>query len=142
MRWDCGPLRGPCQGGGDRTKRHNRLRGIVPAQAAASGLSAEVEKQGLLPDRPDELGFCESGRPSASQRRPADVYNPSWGAHGPAAFDLAATSGMRGAVLPASAANGGAAAAAYEVRNRAHHNKAPRKCPCRVSTLTFFGQQH
>jgi len=110
-----------CPCGGDRTKRHNRLRGLVAARASAAGLSPEVEKQGLLPHRPEELGASESGRPSVSQRRPADVYLPSWGAHGPAALDLAATSGMRGSVLAASAADGTSAAINYESRKCSHH---------------------
>ena len=110
-----------CPCGGDRTKRHNRLRGLVAARASAAGLSPEVEKQGLLPHRPEELGASESGRPSVSQRRPADVYLPSWGAHGPAALDLAATSGMRGSVLAASAADGASAAINYESRKCSHH---------------------
>lgn len=96
---------GACPCGGDRTKRHNRLRTVVAARANAAGLSPEVEKTGLLPERPEELGASEAGRPSLSQRRPADVYLPSWGAHGPAALDLAATSGLRGSVLAASAAH-------------------------------------
>ena len=110
-----------CPCGGDRTKRHNRLRGLMAARASAAGLSPEVEKQGLLPHRPEELGASESGRPSVSQRRPADVYLPSWGAHGPAALDLAATSGMRGSVLAASAADGASAAINYESRKCSHH---------------------
>ena len=41
---------------GDRTKRHNRLRTVLAAKATAAGLSPEVEKMGLLPERPEELG--------------------------------------------------------------------------------------
>ena len=110
-----------CPCGGDRTKRHNRLRRLVAAKASAAGLSPEVEKQRLLPHRPEELGANESGRPSVSQRRPADVYLPSWGARGPAALDLAVTSSMRGSVLAASAANGASAAINYESRKCSHH---------------------
>ena len=60
-----------CPCGGDRVKRHNRLRTVL---AAAAGLSPEVEKPDLLPPRPEELGACEAGGPrAASGRRPADV---------------------------------------------------------------------
>ena len=34
-----------------------------------------------------------------SARRPADVYVPHWGLHGPAAFDLAVTAGLRHGTL-------------------------------------------
>jgi hypothetical protein len=49
-----------------------------------------------------ELSVSECGRVGSSQRRPADVYLPSWGARGPAALDLACTSGMRGSVSRSS----------------------------------------
>ena len=102
-------------------KRHNRLRTTLAARAEAAGLSPEVEKPGLLPARPTELGFCEAGGAATSQgRRPADVYVPQWGLHGPAAFDLAVTSGLRGDVLAASASDGSRACAAYEDRKRVH----------------------
>jgi hypothetical protein len=113
-----------CPCGGDRTKRHNRLRTVLAAKATAAGLSPEVEKMGLLPERPEELGASEVGRPSVSQRRPADVYLPNWGAYGLAAMDLAATSGMRGSVLATSAGDGASAAANYEIRKKIHHNTA------------------
>ena len=113
-----------CPCGGDRTKRHNRLRTVLAAKATAAGLSPEVEKMGLLPERPEELRASEVGRPSVSQRRPADVYLPNWGAYGPAAMDLAATSGMRGSVLATSAGDGASAAANYEIRKKIHHNTA------------------
>ena len=105
----------------DRGKRHNRLRTVLAERAAAAGLSPEVEKAGLLPARPPEHGSCEAGGVSGQQgRRPADVYLPSWGLHGPAALDLAVTSGMRGAILPASASDGAQPCLAYEDRKRSH----------------------
>ena len=45
-----------CPCGGDRVKRHNRLRTIVASRAASAGLSPEVEKLGLLPPRPATRG--------------------------------------------------------------------------------------
>jgi hypothetical protein len=50
------------------------------------------------------------------------VYLPAWGVHGPAALDLAVTSGLRSSVLAASAADGGRAATNYEDRKRQHLN--------------------
>ena len=47
--------------GGDRTKRHSRLRTVLASRAAAAGLSLEVEKAGLLPARVSGLGACEAG---------------------------------------------------------------------------------
>ena len=38
-----------CPCGGDRTKRHNRLRTVVATWAEAAGLHPEIEKPGLLP---------------------------------------------------------------------------------------------
>ena len=112
-----------CPCGGDRTKRHNRLRSVLAARAHTAGLSPEVEKPGLLPARPDDGGAPEDGSSAAraaSGRRPADVWVPHWGLHGAAAFDLAVTSGLRQGVLAATVASGGSAAADYEVRKRAH----------------------
>ena len=39
--------------------------------------------------------MAEDGVRRLSARRPADVYVPHWGLHGPAAFDLAVTAGLR-----------------------------------------------
>ena len=50
-----------CTCGGDRGKRHSRLRTVLAERAAAAGLSPEVEKAGLLPARPPEHGSCEAG---------------------------------------------------------------------------------
>ena len=98
-----------CPCGGDRIKRHNRLRTALAASAIAAGLSPEVEKAGLLLARPTELGFCEAGAAVAVQGRwPTDVFVfvARWGLRGPAPFDLAVTSGLRGGSLAASAADG------------------------------------
>ena len=109
-----------CACGGDRTKRHNRLRAVLAARAQAGGLSPEVEKPGLLPPRTDEGGNPEDGVRGQGGRRPADVYIPQWGLHGPAAFDLAVTCGLRPGQLGAVAADGGRPAADYEARKRSH----------------------
>ena len=84
-----------CPCGGDRTKRHNRLRTVLAARAQAAGLHPEVEKPGLLPPRSEQDGLPEDGVRHGPGRRPADVYVPLWGVHGPAAFDLAVTAGLR-----------------------------------------------
>ena len=84
---------------------------IAPAQKRARSVDTGQATQ----------QHSESGsRCDPSQRRPADVYIPAWGAYRLAAFDLAATSGMLGSV--ASAACGRSAATNYEGRKRAHQN--------------------
>ena len=119
-----------CACGGDRTKRHNRLRSVLAARAASAGLSPEVEKQELLPARPTETGACEAGAAAATQsRRPADVWVPSWGA-----FDLAVTSGLRSGMVSVSARDGSRAATDYEARKRSHQQTAMQ---CTAAGLQF-----
>eukprot|EP00438_Fugacium_kawagutii_P020941 Skav211832 [mRNA] locus=scaffold305:639454:640032:- [translate_table: standard] len=103
-------------------KRHNRLRNVLAGRLSAAGLSPEPEKPGLLPARPEEHGCCESGASPPSGRRPADVFVPAWGIHGPAAFDLAVTSGMRSGSLRTSAGDGSAAVRDYEARKCQYKN--------------------
>ena len=71
-----------CPCGGDRTKRHNRLRSVLAARAHTAGLSPEVEKPGLLPARPDDGGAPEDGSSAAraaSGRRPRGCVGPALG---------------------------------------------------------------
>ena len=124
-----------CACGGDRTKRHNRLRNLLASRAAAAGLSPELEKAGLLPQRPVLAGVGEDGKRTCNGRRPADVWVPAWGLHGPAAFDLAVTCGLRGGELAHSAADGAHAATAYEARKRAHQDT---EASCRREGLQFI----
>ena len=112
---------------GDRVKRHNHLRNLLAARAKTAGLQPEVEKANLLPPRPEHQGGAEDGCPHvghqpASQRRPADVWVPNWNLHGPAAFDLAVTSGLRQGQLAHSIADGGRATLDYEQRKCQHLN--------------------
>ena len=121
-----------CPCGGDRAKRHNRLRSLLAARAQAAGLSPEVEKPGLLPPRPDQSGAPEDGSRAGGGRRPADVWVGSWGVHGPAAFDLAVTSGMRPGGLPAVADDGGKPGVDYEAHKRSFQNSPSRTRTRRV----------
>eukprot|EP00435_Cladocopium_sp_Y103_P062067 s521_g23.t1 len=116
-----------CPCGGDRVKRHNQLRNLLAARAKAAGLQPEIEKANLLPLRPEHQGAAEDGsghdcHRSTSQRRPADVWVPNWNLHGPAAFDLAVTSGLRQGQLVHSIADGARAALDYEQRKCQHLN--------------------
>ena len=124
-----------CPCGGDRTKRHNRLRAVVACWAKAGGLHPEVEKPGLLPPRLDLGGASEDGVARGGGRRPADVYLPLWDLKGPAAFDLAVTSGMRPGTLAAMAQAGDKAVVDYEVRKREHLNTDQL---CRNEGLQFL----
>ena len=110
-----------CPCGGDRTKRHHRLRSVLASKAHSAGLSPEVEKPGLLPPRPDTEGLEEETR-NGPGRRPADVWVGNWGVHGPAAFDLAVTSGMLQAVLPHTVSSGSHVALEYEARKRQYQD--------------------
>ena len=111
------------------------------AASAATGsarFSPSVEKPNLLPARPAELGACEAGAVGefvGGGRRPADVFVPHWGLHGPAAFELAVTSGLRCGAAAASAADGSHTCAAYEERKRSHLNTAAL---CRDQGLQFL----
>ncbi|CAE7336972.1 unnamed protein product [Symbiodinium natans] len=124
-----------CPCGGDRTKRHNRLRSLLAARAQAAGLSPEVEKPDLLPPRLGEAGCSEDGSRAGNGRRPADVWVPSWGLHGPAAFDLAVTCGMRPGQHAAVAAAAERPAADYEARKCLHKDT---KAVCAVQGLQFI----
>ena len=123
-----------CPCGGDRTKRHNRLRTIVATWASAAGLHPELEKPGLLPPRLEHGGASEDGVRQGPGRRPADVYVPHWGLHGAAAFDLAVTSGLRVGAVAGSAQDGSRSAADYEARKRSHHNT---EATCTAEGLQF-----
>ena len=111
-----------CPCGGDRTKRHHSLRTLVAARSQAAGFHTEVEKPGLLPPRPEDGGAPEDGGRAGPGRRPADVWIGNWGLLGPAALDLAVTSGMRLGSLAQTAANGQHAVAEYEVKKCSHQN--------------------
>ena len=115
-------IAGFCPCGGDRVKRHNLLRNLLAARCKTAGLLPEIEKANLLPPRPELAGGAEDGSHTSSQRRPADVWVPQWNLHGPAALDLAVTSGMRQGHLAATAADGGRATLDYEVRKCQHQN--------------------
>ena len=122
----------PC--GGNRVKRHNRLRSILAGRAEAAGLTVEVEKPGLLPLRPD--GDSVGAGRGAGSRRPADVCVAQWGLHGPIAFDFAVSSGFRaGPTLITSARDGAAATEAYEAHERVHQHTDQH---CRVESLQFL----
>ena len=109
-----------CCGGGDRTRRHNLLRNMVYYAASSAHLNPELEKPGLLPQRPVfgsmyENGSCigeDDSNPSA--RRPADIFIPRWRAGPPAAWDFAVTSGLRMDSLTDSIRDPDAATTKYE----------------------------
>ena len=52
------------------------------------------------------------------------MWLPSWGLHGPAALDLAVTSGLRSGALPTTAVDGARPCLDYEARKRAHQDTA------------------
>ena len=50
-----------CEGGGDRTRRHNLIRNEVYHYAASAGQTPELEKPGLLRPRPIDGTISENG---------------------------------------------------------------------------------
>jgi hypothetical protein len=111
-----------CSCGGDRTSRHNHVRNVGARFLHAAGLRPELEKAGLLPQRPrtDCQGLSASVPPRQSSRRPADVFVPRWHLGRPAAFDFAVSSGMKGGSLEESVRDGNHAASSYAEMKRAH----------------------
>ena len=116
-----------CACGGDRTRRHHKLRNQAYFDAQAAGVpGTELERPGLLPARasgegppteePDGEGMNEQGR------RPADVYVAKWRNGVPAALDFAVTSGMRAPLLTATIADPGEACDRYEEHKRQYLN--------------------
>ena len=106
---------GTCPSWGDKTRRHNAARNRTSAFATAAGQNPTLEQPGLLQPSP--------GQPNAGQRRPADVYLPSWNGS-PAALDFAITSPHRLDAPREATSTAGAAAAAYEAHKRAYLNTA------------------
>ena len=108
-----------CCGGGDRIKRYTLLRNQAYQHCLDAGLSAELERPGLLRPRPlvggvEENGARFDGPHNPAGRRPADVYVPRWRGGTPACLDFAVTSGLRADKLRASALDGSVAASHYE----------------------------
>eukprot|EP00662_Eupelagonemidae_sp_cell21_P058166 gene58166-biopygen117091 len=118
-----------CQGGGDRTVRHNALRNICFRLCHAAGQCPEVEKVGLLKPRPtigtvEEDGKSRGGSRGPDGRRPADVYLPRFRLGNPAALDFAVTSGLRVGFLDECAADGSAATTTYARYKRGYLDTA------------------
>ena len=126
-----------CACGGDRTKRHNLLRNEVFFFCNSSGLSPELERQGLLQPRP--LDGCNqedgSSRDANANRRPADVYLPRWRRGTPAALDFAVTSGLRSNVVSRSAVDGSASTKDYEDFKRSYLST---EALCQEEGITFI----
>jgi len=105
-----------CSCGGDRTKRHNRVRNEVFFFCNAAGLAPELELPGSLQPRLLGGALPEHGtsRDHDCNRRPADVYLPRWRQGIPAALDFAVTSGLRDSIVHESARDGSAVVTQYE----------------------------
>lgn len=86
--------------------------------------------------RPEDGGASEDGARATNGRRPADVWVGNCGLLGPAAFDLAVTSGLRSGHLPSTVADGRRAVSDYEVKKfpinipwPPAHQRACSSCP-------------
>ena len=117
-----------CSAGGDRTVRHNKLRNeVFSFTCSQAGIPAELEKASLLlPARPDA---------SSNQRRPADIYLPSWYGGLPAALDFAVTSPNLSLVAGRAAQEALHAAKSYSETKRAHLGTADA---CKEAGVTFL----
>ena len=117
-----------CCAGGDRTTRHHQLRNAVHRFAAGAGLHPELEKPGLLvATLPEEEAQAE--------RRPADVYLPTW-AHGtPAALDFAVTAPQRQEYLREASLEALAAAGKYSAHKRDYKGT---EAACRDQGIAFL----
>ncbi len=129
-----------CCGGGDRTRRHNLLRNMVLHAAASANLHPELEKPGLLPQRPIFGSLFENGcslghDTSPSARRPADIYIPRWRAGPPAAWDFAVTSGLRVDSIADSVRDPDAALTRYEDFKCSHQDT---QVQCQHQGITFI----
>eukprot|EP00666_Eupelagonemidae_sp_cell4sb_P003729 gene3729-biopygen36203 len=115
-----------CSCGGDRTTRHNILRGTFAHDLTGAGLHPEVEAPHLLLPDPDH--------PGQDARRPADVYLAAFVHRRPTAFDFAVTSPHRRDVQRRAADEGGLAAADYEGFKRTFGDTADE---CARDGVTF-----
>ena len=130
-----------CCGCGDRTRRHNLLRNMAYYAASSANLHPELEKPGLLPQRPSFGSLYENGSSigdddsNPSHRRPADVYIPRWRAGPPAAWDFAVTSGLRLESIADSVRDPDAALTKYEDFKRQHQDT---QAQCQAQGITFI----
>ena len=136
-----------CSCKGDRTKRHNALRNQCFFDALAAGFpGAELERPGLLPPRPEGEGPPEGEQNGAALdangHRPADVYLPRWRRGLPAAWDFAATSGLRRGLLADSAAEASTATERHEDFKRLHQDTAHRCADVGITFIPMVVEAH
>ena len=117
-----------CCAGGDRTRRHNATRNKGFNFAKTAGCNPELEKPDLLlPPRPEET--------TNTQRRPADVFLPTW-THGlPAALDFAITAPQRQDVMARAARSALTAAAEYCATKRSFEDT---QLQCDAAGISFL----
>ena len=113
-----------CATENERICRHDALRDIIFETANHAGLFPKKEARSLVPD---------------SQRRPGDVYIPTW-RHRPHAFDVAVTSPLCASNLPQSSTTTGSALEKMKVvKNNKHFHQCRRQgivfVPLVVETL-------
>ena len=91
-----------CSCAGDRVRRHNAARNYGARVASRAGLNPEVEKPNLLQPSPEH--------PDQADRRPADVFLPTWLSGAPVVLDFAVVSPQRQDALRQSSLQAGFAA--------------------------------
>ena len=90
-----------CHGWGDAIARHDRIRDKLVSACSSANLSPVVEKKNLIPE---------------SQSRPGDIFDPTWKAGKPAAFDVTVTSSLQSNSLTNAATKAGYALDAADER--------------------------
>ena len=157
-----------CMCWGDRTRRHNRLRDIIYADATAGGLGCVKEKRGLLLRRPDPLkDECDDGVDATEDwtevatedtsltanfsdssledklRRPGDVFFTNLVGVGATCLDIAVTSGIQRSMLEGSIDNSSYAVEVYEEAKRRFqpdNATASTDAMCKANNITFEPQ--
>ena len=130
-----------CPAKGDLTLRHNGVQRILWEECKRAGLEAELEKGGLLPDKPAEerpdgaeeaqQDSRESQEGGDGRRRPADIWLPK-GAKGrgdckAVAHDVGFSSGLQHEVARWSATDPDYAVRGYRARKEAF-KETLKKC--------------
>ena len=129
-----------CSCGGDRTLRHNAIRGAFFEEAQAAGVHCEREKTNLIPQRPDDEKL--RGEDQRNGRRPADVWLAHWANGRAGAVDFAVTSGLRNDLMSMAAQDPAGVWGQYEQFKRQYLNTEACCSERNIQFLPFVVEAH